>query len=64
MFGLISPVPTAGESHIGLGLWSARVMSETLGGELRYEPAEPRGGRFVVDLLKAYLRPTTSTIIA
>lgn len=63
-FVKLSPVPTAGESHIGLGLWSARVMAETLGGELRFEPAEPKGGRFVLDLLQAYLPPSTSTIIA
>jgi len=63
-FVRLSPVPTAGESHIGLGLWSARVMTETLGGDLRVESAPGQGSRFVLDLLQAYAPPSTSTTTA
>lgn len=63
-FVKLSPIPTAGESHIGLGLWSARIMAQTLGGDLCCRPAEPKGSRFELELLQAYLKPSTSTIIA
>ena len=37
-------------SGAGLGLAIARSLSEALGGALRYEPAQPRGARFVLEL--------------
>ena len=37
-------------SGAGLGLAIARSLTEALGGALTYEPAQPRGARFVLEL--------------
>ena len=42
--GLTSP------THSGLGLALVRQMALTLGGDVRYEPAQPNGARFTVTL--------------
>ena len=39
-----------GDGGAGLGLAIAQQYAEALGGDLRYEPAEPRGARFVLEL--------------
>lgn len=52
-FTRLSSVPTAGEGCLGLGLWTARAMAETLGGLLVEEPLDTRGSRFILCLLEA-----------
>jgi signal transduction histidine kinase len=40
----------SGEAGSGLGLAIASAYARALGGELAYEPAEPRGARFTLSL--------------
>jgi signal transduction histidine kinase len=45
---------------VGLGLSIARSYAEALGASLYYEPAEPRGARFVVELHDVAPAPQTA----
>ncbi len=57
-FSKLSVRPTSGEAHLGLGLWTAKLMVETLGGEIGYEPRLPSGSRFFLNFLRAHQVPT------
>jgi len=59
-FRRLSAVPTGGESGLGLGLWTARNMARTLGGDLlECSEGGPAGGAcFALDLLEAVYTST------
>jgi signal transduction histidine kinase len=56
-FARLTTPPTGGETTLGLGLWTARVRAEALGGTLREEPLGPGQVRFVLELLRAHVQP-------